>query len=535
MAARRDRSHRCLARVLPARRAQRRRSSQALGKRSWRPRAAVPAPLPPFPKLKPAIVHTRNLAALEATAPAWAAGVPVRIHGEHGWDIADLHGASVRLRWTCDAFYAPFVTRYVALSQHLEHYLQRRVGIGHDRIDADLQRCGHRTFLSGRRRERAGRGLPVRDPRLWLVGTVGRHAGGQGPGQSRPRLRRTRSSATPRRARGCASSWSATARCGADVERILAEAGMRELAWLPGERTTCRDYARARLLRAAVARRGHLQHDPRGDGERPAGDRHARRRQRRAGRGRRHRPAGAPRRQRRRWRRGSSTTSPTPTHSARTARRAAAGAERRFSLDRMVTSTIALYTSSCSRAAARAAPRSADRGLTRKLHPDHVRHRRHLRHRASNARSIARLVDAHERDASTTAAPTTAACTSSRASGSATGACRSSTSPPASSRSTTRTARVVVVFNGEIYNFQELMPELAGARPPLPHPQRHRGDRARLGGLGRGVREALPRHVRLRALGPQPARRSSSRATASASSRCTTRCCPTAAWSSARS
>jgi glycosyltransferase involved in cell wall biosynthesis len=35
-----------------------------------------------FRKLRPAIVHSRNLAALEVVVPAWAAGVPVRIHGE---------------------------------------------------------------------------------------------------------------------------------------------------------------------------------------------------------------------------------------------------------------------------------------------------------------------------------------------------------------------------------------------------------------------------------------------------------------------
>ncbi len=62
---------------------------------------------------------------------------------------------------------------------------------------------------------------------------------------------------------------------------------------------------------------------------------------------------------------------------------------------------------------------------------------------------------------------------------------------------------VVVVFNGEIYNYQALMPELSRARPRLPHEERHRGDRPRVGSVGRALRRALPRHVRVRALGPQ--------------------------------
>ena len=45
-----------------------------------------------FRQYRPAIVHTRNLAALEAALPARLAGVGVRVHGEHGWDVSDPHG-----------------------------------------------------------------------------------------------------------------------------------------------------------------------------------------------------------------------------------------------------------------------------------------------------------------------------------------------------------------------------------------------------------------------------------------------------------
>lgn len=45
-----------------------------------------------FRQLKPDIVHTRNLTAMEAQVVAAVAGVKARVHGEHGRDIFDLDG-----------------------------------------------------------------------------------------------------------------------------------------------------------------------------------------------------------------------------------------------------------------------------------------------------------------------------------------------------------------------------------------------------------------------------------------------------------
>src|SRR5712664_1137514 len=64
-----------------------------------------------FKELRPAVVHTRNLAALEALVPAWAAGVPVRLHGEHGWDMNDPAGNRRRYRYV-RRLYRPFATGY---------------------------------------------------------------------------------------------------------------------------------------------------------------------------------------------------------------------------------------------------------------------------------------------------------------------------------------------------------------------------------------------------------------------------------------
>ena len=43
-------------------------------------------------QINPDIVHTRNLATIECQIPAFLAGVPYRIHGEHGWDVSDPEG-----------------------------------------------------------------------------------------------------------------------------------------------------------------------------------------------------------------------------------------------------------------------------------------------------------------------------------------------------------------------------------------------------------------------------------------------------------
>lgn len=87
-----------------------------------------------FRERRPAIVHTRNLAALEAVVPAWAAGVPVRIHGEHGWDVSDPNGERRKFR-AIRRLYRPFVSRYVALSGHIERYLIGGVGVAPSRIE----------------------------------------------------------------------------------------------------------------------------------------------------------------------------------------------------------------------------------------------------------------------------------------------------------------------------------------------------------------------------------------------------------------
>ncbi|WP_374400381.1 TIGR03088 family PEP-CTERM/XrtA system glycosyltransferase [Niveibacterium sp.] len=123
--------------------------------------------------LRPAIVHTRNLAALEMAVPAWAAGVPVRIHGEHGRDVDDPHGDRAKPRWVRRA-YSPFVTQYIALSRELENYLTARVGIANRRVSLFCNGVDAMRFHPAERGRNALAGSPFNDPALCVVGTVGR-------------------------------------------------------------------------------------------------------------------------------------------------------------------------------------------------------------------------------------------------------------------------------------------------------------------------------------------------------------------------
>jgi len=78
--------------------------------------------------LRPMIVHTRNVGTLDCALVALLARVPIRIHGEHGWDIFDPDGTSKKYRFFRRFFYR-FVNRVVTVSKDLERWLISVVGI----------------------------------------------------------------------------------------------------------------------------------------------------------------------------------------------------------------------------------------------------------------------------------------------------------------------------------------------------------------------------------------------------------------------
>ncbi len=124
-------------------------------------------------RLQPQVVHSRNMSGLDALAPARFAGVRHCIHGEHGWDVADLHGT----RWRpaiLRRVHSPLVNRYIVVSKDLERYLIRRVGIAAGRISQIYNGVDTQRFRP--RPSGAPNGLPAEfaEQDTLVIGTVGR-------------------------------------------------------------------------------------------------------------------------------------------------------------------------------------------------------------------------------------------------------------------------------------------------------------------------------------------------------------------------
>lgn len=186
-----------------------------------------------FRDARPAIVHTRNLAALECQVPALWAGVPVRIHSEHGRDMDDLDGTRVRYQWLRRA-YRPFVQQHVALSRDLAGYLEHKVGVPQRRIAQIHNGVDIERFHPPKGAREPIVGSPFSDPSQCIVGSVGRMQtvkaqtllarafirALQLQPALRERLRLVMVGEGPLRA---------------EAQGLLDAAGVASLAWLPGE------------------------------------------------------------------------------------------------------------------------------------------------------------------------------------------------------------------------------------------------------------------------------------------------------------
>jgi sugar transferase (PEP-CTERM/EpsH1 system associated) len=125
--------------------------------------------------LAPAIIHTRNLAALEAQIPASFLPGTKRVHGEHGRDLFDLYGHSKKYN-ALRRLIKPLVHRYIAVSRDLETWLEETVGVAPQKLRRIYNGVAADLFHAG---DASVKDAPPGfcDPGVIVVGSVGRLAG----------------------------------------------------------------------------------------------------------------------------------------------------------------------------------------------------------------------------------------------------------------------------------------------------------------------------------------------------------------------
>jgi sugar transferase (PEP-CTERM/EpsH1 system associated) len=84
-------------------------------------------------QLKPAIVQTYNIGCIDANFLAWLAGVPCRLHAEHGRTADDPDGKNRRYKLLRRSL-QPFIHYYITVSRQLAGWLTDSVGIRRSKV-----------------------------------------------------------------------------------------------------------------------------------------------------------------------------------------------------------------------------------------------------------------------------------------------------------------------------------------------------------------------------------------------------------------
>ena len=185
-------------------------------------------------KLKPDLVHTRNLAALETQFVAALAGVGASVHGEHGRDVFDLYGQNWKYNLLRRAA-RPFVSHYIAVSEDIETWLRLAIRVAPRKLHQIYSGVDHVKFCprEGARPDVLPAGFAEADSIVF--GSVGRMA----EIKDYPTLTRAfieLVSTQPERAARARLAIVGEGPSRAVCQRLLHDAGLQHLAWLPGER-----------------------------------------------------------------------------------------------------------------------------------------------------------------------------------------------------------------------------------------------------------------------------------------------------------
>lgn len=193
-------------------------------------------------KIKPDVVHSGNLAALEIAPLSWLARVPLRIHAEHGWDAHDPQGKNPRYQRLRRA-YKPFVSHYVAVSKDLDDYLEQAIGVPQSRRSLIANGVDTQVFSPAQAVPPAVPGCPFVPGEHWLLGTVGRLQ----TVKNQPLLARAFVRLLQDHPEAAVRMRLVVVGEGplrAEIETLLADANVSHLAWLAGARDDVADVLR---------------------------------------------------------------------------------------------------------------------------------------------------------------------------------------------------------------------------------------------------------------------------------------------------
>lgn len=184
--------------------------------------------------LRPAIVHTRNLATLEMQFVAALLPDVKHVHGEHGRDVFDLHGTNRKYNLLRKAARL-VVQRYIAVSKDLEHWLVGTVGVPARKVRQIYNGVDQQKFhlRSGARPDVAPPGFLPAD--ALVVGTVGRLAEVKNQ-LSLLRAVRTVLHEQPALAPTLRVIVVGDGPMAAQIRQMLAELGLGSHVWLAGDR-----------------------------------------------------------------------------------------------------------------------------------------------------------------------------------------------------------------------------------------------------------------------------------------------------------
>ncbi len=185
-------------------------------------------------KLRPTIVHTRNIGTLDCQFIAWLAGVKHRVHGEHGRDIADVDGvnpAYLRMR----RILKPLVQRFITVSRDLDTWLRATVPVAHSKTRQINNGVDCQRFHPPVEGDELPKDFPFKSGDHLIIGSVGR----MDPVKDQLTLIQAfllLLESVPKARQRIRLVHIGDGPLMAEAKQLLELAGVSDLAWLPGAR-----------------------------------------------------------------------------------------------------------------------------------------------------------------------------------------------------------------------------------------------------------------------------------------------------------